>query len=827
MTIASETTFAGPYEGDGADTTFTFSFYAQSASDITVYVAGSVVTAYSISFNSGNAGGTVTFDSAPASGADILIVLDFDATQDTAFADGGFNSAQAATLQTAVDRVDQNILQVKRAAIVWPETAMGYGYGNELPAPSASGYLRRNADNDGWEFANASGTITSATTPSLVSVNGYSGSTDIAKLTAAWAAGHRRLRAVGMSFDFDDGDTLTSTGEDVYLEFIDCTFNQNGDDELFILLGGWDNIQAVSAITADDGDGMPTYTVPSTTTIKSGHVMKIVDEQNLVQMTSRKQGEFGVVRTVPSGTTFTFSKTTRLAYSTGSTCRVAKLNTAKIVCDFSGSRFDSPRGDEAGSGKMPMIVIEAALSPEVRGGDFLYVYNAGVMFQSCYEPSAIGVRGHVAVDGDIDGGSYAGVTVFTSNSSEGLVLGGHQRRGRHYYTSRSNSSISNLGATTLSTYGYDGNHIVAFNKGQGCTTGFLSTHDGSYNIQFIGNIGKNNHKYDLKLRGHKHVVRDHRSENGGVMVGVFVQNNGVDTTADLTIENCHALNMRDGYLSVDANVTGPVTVIGGSDVVESGYTTENSGRMLLAAAITLRVRGKFRWQAANTVLGNPIEMSIAGCTIDIDGASLDATGSTWSNGVVVKDEATGTATHTVKIHDLDIVGGSHLGALYLGTIGSGSGFGAIRADSLSKIATTDTNLTTSKAYIDGPIWSGALAYHPPAQFTNGLEVSAGFVDLAGASEALTIASGAITTTSSYIAVNGEGSLSDDLDTINGASTGRLLIVQGVGGGVTITAKDGTGNLSLEGDFAMNSAADKLVLFGVGSSWIELARANNA
>ena len=64
---------------------------------------------------------------------------------------------------------------------------------------------------------------------------------------------------------------------------------------------------------------------------------------------------------------------------------------------------------------------------------------------------------------------------------------------------------------------------------------------------------------------------------------------------------------------------------------------------------------------------------------------------------------------------------------------------------------------------------------------------------------------------------------DDCDTINGHAVGRILIVYG--SLATITFKDGTGNLYLNGDFASDSQDSYLVLMGRSNGWTELSRCN--
>jgi len=93
---------------------------------------------------------------------------------------------------------------------------------------------------------------------------------------------------------------------------------------------------------------------------------------------------------------------------------------------------------------------------------------------------------------------------------------------------------------------------------------------------------------------------------------------------------------------------------------------------------------------------------------------------------------------------------------------------------------------------------------------------------------LTISGGAITITGGYHRLGGEGGAADDLDTINGGQDGQILVLRALSDSVTITVKDGTGNLSLEGDCTLDNYHDTITLIydGATASWLEIARSNN-
>jgi len=122
MTISAETAVAGPYNGDGSTTAFTFAFKCFSTSEIDIYVESSagaqalqtLTTHYSVSLNSdqdASPGGTVTMVTAPASGAKLHIVSGAPYTRTDTFSNsGGFYPN---VLNDARDKTTLQIQQIK------------------------------------------------------------------------------------------------------------------------------------------------------------------------------------------------------------------------------------------------------------------------------------------------------------------------------------------------------------------------------------------------------------------------------------------------------------------------------------------------------------------------------------------------------------------------------------------------------------------------------------------------------------------------------------------------------------------------------------------
>jgi hypothetical protein len=91
-------------------------------------------------------------------------------------------------------------------------------------------------------------------------------------------------------------------------------------------------------------------------------------------------------------------------------------------------------------------------------------------------------------------------------------------------------------------------------------------------------------------------------------------------------------------------------------------------------------------------------------------------------------------------------------------------------------------------------------------------------------QSATIASGEITATKTFIAIDTEAAAaSDDLDTINGGSAGRLILMVNVSGR-TVVLKHGTGNLYSfdSADVSLSSEYSFAILLNTGSQWLILA-----
>ncbi len=95
------------------------------------------------------------------------------------------------------------------------------------------------------------------------------------------------------------------------------------------------------------------------------------------------------------------------------------------------------------------------------------------------------------------------------------------------------------------------------------------------------------------------------------------------------------------------------------------------------------------------------------------------------------------------------------------------------------------------------------------------------------SASYTIASDAITVTTSHAVVDTQGAAAtDDLATISGGTTGQILVIRQAANARDVTLKDGTGNLALNGDCIFTTASQTITLIYDGSQWLEMCRSLN-
>jgi hypothetical protein len=244
----------------------------------------------------------------------------------------------------------------------------------------------------------------------------------------------------------------------------------------------------------------------------------------------------------------------------------------------------------------------------------------------------------------------------------------------------------------------------------------------------------------------------------------------------------------------------------------------------------------------NVIIGEGKTFTSRG--IDDDGTSIQLT-ITETDGEQVKVE------HDLKVaEDLDVVGVTTMtGALTCGSTVTLSGFtghtdasaSAIQVDASSNALVTGDLRVNNAVDFDSTVNAGGLitaaagitVNNVIGTFNAGITSSSvtATTQLATAEELtdLTIASGVITVTGSFHAVDTESDdPTDDLDTINGFVSGAILVLKPENDGRTIVLKNGTGNLILIGDCSLEHTSDRIVLIYDATlvKWTELARSLN-
>lgn len=117
MPVLDQTT-SNSYTGNGVTTVFAYTFKLLDGADVLVTVDGvtkTLTTHYTVSGVGASGGGNITFLSAPANAAEVVIQRDMDYLRDTDYQDNG--DLLAATLDEDIDRVVMQVQQVRDVGI--------------------------------------------------------------------------------------------------------------------------------------------------------------------------------------------------------------------------------------------------------------------------------------------------------------------------------------------------------------------------------------------------------------------------------------------------------------------------------------------------------------------------------------------------------------------------------------------------------------------------------------------------------------------------------------------------------------------------------------
>jgi len=137
MTVSATNVLNGPYAANGVTTAFPFTFAAAAAGEVAVLADGAAISPWLYSVALAGAGGTITFDAAPADGAEIVILSLPGFGQGLALVNNGAFLPEA--IEAAFDRgVIRDLYLKARVDAVAPPNAL-------IPGAGAGLYLAHDA----------------------------------------------------------------------------------------------------------------------------------------------------------------------------------------------------------------------------------------------------------------------------------------------------------------------------------------------------------------------------------------------------------------------------------------------------------------------------------------------------------------------------------------------------------------------------------------------------------------------------------------------------------------------------------------------------------
>jgi hypothetical protein len=257
-----------------------------------------------------------------------------------------------------------------------------------------------------------------------------------------------------------------------------------------------------------------------------------------------------------------------------------------------------------------------------------------------------------------------------------------------------------------------------------------------------------------------------------------------------------------------------------------------ANNQIMTATSSTAIQGESALTFDGTTLALTGNMTVSGTVdgrdVSVDGTKLDFITVTQAVNLdtIESDTATNNAKVTNATHTGDVTGSTDLtiandavtnakaanmavntikGRITAGT-GDPEDLTGSQVRTVIGLSTTDT-----------PIFAGVTCEN-------------GFLGINSSAPAITISGGVITATDSFHQVDTEASAAtDDLDTINGFASGRILVLRTVNASRDIVVKHATGNLRLAGgvDFTLANTTHLIMFLGSTSGWNELCRSANA
>jgi hypothetical protein len=606
-----------------------------------------------------------------------------------------------------------------------------------------------------------------------------------------------------------------------------------------------------------------TYVISSTISVLSG-VTVILDEDAIIDMSAasgivafRSQGTFGTAYNLTADTT---AFGTTITVSTGDSANFAAGDWVQV---FSAEVFDpgwtdSPFGEIAhvqsvntGTGVLTLSTplaggtYKTTQTGQVRkcnftsnvnviGGQFLgannaAVNNTAVRFDVAFNCVVDGIRArycngntinirsglfctvrNVLIEDVIDSNGY-GVN-FTDTCQDCTVVDSSFLRTRHSVTNTGSDKGQCRRLTYQNLKSWD-----TLNTGDD-----FDTHANATDVLFVNCIsyGATGSGFNVECQTAQ-------------VIGCTALNpatNGITFTTHSTVNQSQFL--ADGFRSIGGN-RGISVSSGGAFV--SGSTTR-----------AIRISNCMMVNPASGGTGQAINVQNTDASLTTSGLTIDGCygeGFNTNAPVFIQDRVQNyTVTGNVFVQTT-AVNGSVLQVRgdYGTVVGNVLRYSVSSADGTSSSAciriTDATNITVANNVGRQPSSSGGWGIRTTGTTSN-IVIGNGnnFVDCTRPghgyfADSIVIASGAITLPNGgnaiFVVDTEGGAATDDLDTINGGFLGQLATFSQTSSARDIVFKDGTGNLRLAGDFAMDALQDSITLYYNGAVWVEIARANIA
>ena len=294
-----------------------------------------------------------------------------------------------------------------------------------------------------------------------------------------------------------------------------------------------------------------------------------------------------------------------------------------------------------------------------------------------------------------------------------------------------------------------------------------------------------------------------------VISGNQIINHGGASTSEAGI---YILNSNNALGTIKGTTIANNIIEGNSNI---GIYVSASGGAISNVAITGNTIGHHDVWGIMVRAGTDADETVS--MVTVTGNVVNSVGSaSGAEGIFLLGNSTSKVINsTITGNVIDMVSGSS----------SASGIHLDYTDYCSVSGNTIRNASSASNYIND---STSNTYTLISNNIQGTAISGTDKVIYNQGDELTIASGEITVVNSHHKIDTESDAStDDLVTINGGVGGQILLIQPANTARTIVAKDGTGNLRLNGDFTMDSSTDSLLLMNVTASyWMEISRSDN-